>query len=114
MALMAETSLLPVAAVACADAYVTVGASVIIKDDPFVTIFSDDDTAEVVVEDAESCTAALDYLGELSSTWNVVALVPAGELGVVHGLLRGRFSNLKVQPWWEADGSVHFGRVEIP
>ena len=114
MALIAETNLLPVAAVACADAYVTLGASVIIKDDPFVTIFSDDDTAEVVIDDVASCMSALDYLGQLASLWNVVALVPVAELGVVHGALRSRFSNVTIQPWWEIDGSVHFGRVEIP
>lgn len=114
MALAIETDLLPVAALACADAYSCHGSTIIIKDEPFVTVFSDGDTAEVVIEDAGSISAALPYIAGLSDSWDVVVVLPAALSGEGHRRLRGRFANVKLQLWWSEAGTVLFGRVEVP
>ncbi|MDH3194094.1 MAG: hypothetical protein OEY55_12540 [Acidimicrobiia bacterium] len=114
MALATNTDLLPVAALACADAYSAHGSSVIIKDHPFVTVFSDADTAEIILDDVDSIEGAIGYVGQIAEVWNVVVVIPAELIGVAHRVLRGRFHNVELQPWWTEANRIWFGRVEVP
>jgi hypothetical protein len=114
MALAMNTDLLPVAALACADAYSAHGSSIIIKDHPFVTVFSDEDTAEIIIEDEPSIERAIGYVAQIAEIWNVVVVVPAALAGAGHRLLRGRFRNVNLQVWWTDADRVCFGRVEVP
>ena len=44
--------------------------------------------------------------------WSVTVLVELACLGQAHGELRR--TGCLIQPWWEADESIVFGRVETP
>ncbi len=114
MALAMNTDLLPVAALACADAYSAHGSSIIIKDRPFLTVFSDEDTAEIIIEDEASIERAIGYVAQIAEVWNVVVILPASLAGTGHRLLRGRFHNVRLQVWWTEADLVCFGRVEVP
>lgn len=114
MALAMETDLLPVAALACADAYAALGSSVIIKDEPFVTVFSDGDIAEVILDHEAQIEPAIPYIAGLADVWKVVVVLPAALGGAGHRLLRGRFDDVRLQLWWADEAVIRFGQVEIP
>ena len=44
--------------------------------------------------------------------WDVWVLVPTEMLGSAHRYLRG--VDVVLQPWWEAETGILFGRPEIP
>lgn len=114
MVVAIETEILDKTVSACSDAYLALGSTVIVTDDPFKTVFSDYETVEVVLETQASIEEAVPYIAELSESWDVVVLMPTALAGSGHRLLRGRFDNVTIQPWWADGAAICFGQPEIP
>lgn len=114
MVVAMESDVLDRAVSACSDAYLALGSTVIVTDAPFMTVFSDHETAEVVLGTHASIEAAVPYIAELSQAWNVVVLMSTELAGSGHRMLRGLFDNVTIQPWWTEGATICFGQPEIP
>ncbi len=114
MVVTMESDVLDRAVSACSDAYLAHGTTVIVTDAPFMTVFSDHETAEVALETQASMEAAVAYIAELSRAWDVVVLVPTMLGGSAHRILRGLFDNVTIQPWWTEGATICFGQPETP
>ncbi len=114
MAVAMESEVLDLTVSACADAYMAHGSTVIVTGEPFATVFSDFDAAEVVLDSVSSIEAAIPYIAGLGEQWNVVAVIPAALAGDGHRALRGRFDNVTLQVWWMDGETVCFGQPETP
>ena len=114
MVVTMESGVLDKAVSACSDAYLAHGTTVIVTDAPFMTVFSDHETAEVALETQASMEAAVTYIAELSQAWGVVVLVPTMLAGSAHRILRGLFDNVTIQPWWTEGATICFGQPETP
>ncbi len=114
MAVAMESEVIDLTVSACADAYLALGSTVIMTGEPFATVFSDFDAAEVILDSVASIEAAIPYIAELSEQWDVVAVIPAALAGACHRALRGRFENVTLQVWWMDGSTVCFGHAETP